>query len=190
MLGEGIFVQDGPRWKHSREMLRRQFVRMQYQSLQGFGEHTNDLIDGLRRHTGTAVDLQPFFFRFTLATTTALIFGSPVKDGQSETQNAFASNFDYTSLITAIRMRLADFYWAYTPSKYIAACDSIKAYADGFIKQALEEKNEEGLSKESNFAFIKDLFDEYKNPVLVRDQLLNVLIAGRDTTACLLSWTL
>ena len=26
--------------------------------------------------------------------------------------------------------------------------------------------------------------------MLVRDQLVHVLLAGRDTTACLLSWTL
>ena len=36
MIGEGIFPLDGPAWKHSREHLRRQFVRMQYQNLEGF----------------------------------------------------------------------------------------------------------------------------------------------------------
>ena len=52
---------------------------MRYQNLTGFGEHVDDSISNLQRSSGV-VDLQPFFFRFTLATTTALIFGQPIKD--------------------------------------------------------------------------------------------------------------
>ena len=98
-LGEGIFTQDGPKWKHSREMLRRPFVKMHYQNLTGFGEHVEDLIVNLKRCTGV-VDLQPYCFRFTLATTTALIFGQPIKDYETQTQHRFASSFDYASLIS------------------------------------------------------------------------------------------
>ena len=74
-LGEGIFTQDGPRWKHSREMLRRPFVKMHYQNLNSFGEHIDDLITSLQRCSG-AVDLQPFFFRFTLQRPQASYSGS------------------------------------------------------------------------------------------------------------------
>ena len=76
MIGEGIFTQDGHLWKHSRGLLRRQFVRIQYQDLKVFEGPINDLLDGLMSSSGI-VDLQPFFFRFTLATTTSLIFGEP-----------------------------------------------------------------------------------------------------------------
>ncbi len=188
-LGEGIFTQDGPRWKHSRELLRRPFLRMQYQNLKGFGEHIDDLISSLQNSTGV-VDLQPLFFRFTLATTTALIFGQPIKSFENEEQHTFTSSFDYASFISAIRIRLADFCWAYKPSKYVQACDRVKEYASGFVKQALESNTNRKQATDSQYAFIQDLFDEYNDPILVRDQLVNVLIAGRDTTACLLSWTL
>lgn len=188
-LGEGIFTQDGPRWKHSRELLRRPFVRMQYQNLKGFGEHIDDMISSLQSSTGV-VDLQPLFFRFTLATTTALIFGQPIKSFENEEQHTFTSSFDYASFISAIRIRLADFCWAYNPSKYVQACNRVKEYASGFVKQALEDNTDRKQATDSQYAFIQDLFDEYNDPVLVRDQLVNVLIAGRDTTACLLSWTL
>ena len=162
---------------------------MQYQNLVGFGEQIDDLISSLRVSTGV-VDLQPFFFRFTLATTTALIFGQPIKSFENEEQHTFTSSFDYASMISAIRIRLADFYWVYTPSKYIHACDRVKEYASGFVKQALESKTDGNQTTDSRYAFIQDLYDEYKDRILVRDQLVNVLIAGRDTTACLLSWTL
>lgn len=165
------------------------FIKMHYQDLTGFGEHIDDLIANLQLCSGV-VDLQPFFFRFTLATTTALIFGQPIKDYGNETQHQFASSFDYASLISATRIRLADFYWAYTPTKYRESCRIVKEYATNFIKQASETNKDEKTEQEEKYAFIRDLHDEYKDPILVRDQLVNVLIAGRDTTAALLSWTL
>jgi cytochrome P450 len=190
LLGEGIFTQDGRPWKHSRELLRRQFVRMQYQNLKVFNEHVNDLVTNLSSSSGI-VDLQPAFFRFTLATTTALIFGEPVGSLGDEDQNIFANSFDYASLICAIRLRLADFHWAYTPSKFTKACGIVKEYANHFVKQALKDKGDNGAQAASGrYAFILDLYEELKDPALVRDQLVNVLIAGRDTTACLMSWTL
>lgn len=40
------------------------------------------------------------------------------------------------------------------------------------------------------YVFIRNLFDELGDRALVRDQLVNVLLAGRDTTAGTLAYTL
>jgi len=190
LLGEGIFTQDGRPWKRSRELLRRQFVRIQYQNLKVFDEHVKELVASLSSSRGI-VDLQPAFFRFTLATTTALLFGEPVGSLDDDDQDTFANNFDYASSICAIRIRLADLHWLYAPSKFKKACSVVKQYANHFVKQALKDKEENGERAASgHYAFILDLYEELKDPTLVRDQLVHVLIAGRDTTACLMSWTL
>ena len=170
-------------------MLRRPFIKMHYQDLTGFGEHIDDLVTHLKSCSGV-VDLQPLFFRFTLVATTALIFGQPIKDYGSETQHAFSSSFDHASLISATRIRLADFFWAYTPSKYTESCKLVKEYATRFVEQAMQSTDDDTSKSEAKYAFIRDLYNEYDDPTLVRDQLVNVLIAGRDTTAALLSWTL
>ena len=185
-IGEGIFSQDGPSWRHSRELLRRPFQKTHYQDLKGFIEPINNLVASLSS-CSDVVDLQPLFFRFTLATTTALIFGQPVESFDREEQNNFASSFDYASLISALRIRLTEFYWAYAPSKYRTACRDVKDYAAQFVRRALLDG---GKGRSDRYAFIEDLYAEYQDPALVRDQLINVLLAGRDTTACLLSWTL
>ena len=190
LLGEGIFSQDGPPWKYSREILRKQFVKLHSQSLEGVGEHVENLLDCLSQSNGV-VDLQPFFFRFTLDTTTALIFGQSVENLKNP-DNDFAESFNLAQYIGAIRVRFSDFYWAYAPRRYLDACKLVKKYADHFIQEALAEK-EEGNGYEAGstrYQFIIDLFDELRDPILVRDQLVNVLLAGRDTTACLMSWTL
>ena len=189
-IGEGIFTQDGPAWKHSREMLRRPFLKTHYQDLRSFNEHVDALIASASTIDGV-VDLQPFFFNFTLATTTALIFGQPIKSLGGEEEDTFAGSFDYASWISSLRIRLQEFYWAYSPSKYRKACRKVQDFAGVFVRRALEDKELVKERKESDgYAFIRDLYDELQDPVLVRDQLVNVLLAGRDTTACLLSWTL
>lgn len=67
----------------------------------------------------------------------------------------------------------------------------MKAYAAYFVQQALNglERNGEEAAYQRH-PFIIDLYRDLKDASLVRDQLVHVLIAGRDTTACLMSWTL
>lgn len=192
LLGEGIFNQDGPPWKHSRELLRRQFVRMQYQNLGAFREHVDNMISVLRK-SESVVDLQPLFFRYTLDTTTALIFGQSVSSLVLEERDSFSESFSEAANITAYRGRLGDFYWAYTPKRFSKACKAIKSYIDDYVKNAKGTPGKApGFGEEyasDRYAFINDLYDELQDPILVRDQLVNVLLAGRDTTACLMSWT-
>ena len=191
-IGEGIFTQDGAPWRHSRELLRRPFLKTHYQDLKGFKKHTDKLLRRLSSYSaGATVDLQPLFFQFTLATTTALIFGQPPEKDLNEKQDIFASSFDCASLISSWRTRLQDFHWMYNPSRYRKACRNVRAYADGFVKRALLSKKKNALQETpDNYTFVEDLSTELQDPALIRDQLVNVLLAGRDTTACLLSWTL
>ena len=188
MIGNGIFTQDDQAWKNSRELLRRQFVRMQYQDMKIFEGPINDLLATLQPRTGV-VDLQPAFFSFTLATTVSLIFGEPSAGLEQSDHDTFAEAFDYTSLISAMRMRLADWCWVYNPPKYSKACALVNSYATHYVNHALKDMNENGEEAAAKqHPFILDLFRELQNPKCVRDQLMNVLIAGRDTTACLMSW--
>lgn len=69
LLGEGIFTQDGPAWKHSRELLRRQFARLRDAGLAPIVPHVNELLASIAREaadsTDGIVDLQPLFFECT-----------------------------------------------------------------------------------------------------------------------------
>ena len=58
MFGDGIFTQEGEKWKHSRELLRPQFHFKQYDDLEIFREATDNLIDSIPKEKGV-VDLQP-----------------------------------------------------------------------------------------------------------------------------------
>ena len=65
---------------------------------------------------------------------------------------------------------------------------------NNIVANALSKQGVESASRlkddKKNYLFIDALIARTRDPKLIRDQLVNVLLAGRDTTACLLSWTL
>ena len=193
LLGEGIFGQDGPAWKRSRELIRRQFARLQKQNLQIFTPYVDELVSGLRKgaDAGRTVDVKPLFFDYTLNTTTKLLFGEPHSSLPEEQRSAVRDNFDYAAGGIGVRVRLADLAWLYNPTKFKKACTSVREWATFFASKAMRYKDEVGEDKAAEkYSFIVDLWRELRDEALVRDQLLHILVAGRDSTASLLSWTL
>ncbi|KAL5316574.1 hypothetical protein ACEPPN_015623 [Leptodophora sp. 'Broadleaf-Isolate-01'] len=186
MIGNGIFTQDGTAWKHSREVLRQQFMRVQYQNLKGFREHLETLMERLSTSSGVT-DLQPMFYRLTLDTTIAMILGQPVESFKHEIGDLFSKAFDQASLVTGTRARLGDLYFLYSPAGFVKACATIKKYAYQFAVDALQRDVENTVDSEK-ISFISELHRDNEDLQLVRDQALNVLIAGRDTTAATLSY--
>ncbi|KAH7356934.1 cytochrome P450 [Rhexocercosporidium sp. MPI-PUGE-AT-0058] len=166
MIGNGIFTQDGTAWKHSREVLRRQFMRIQYQNLKGFREHLETLMERLNTSSGVT-DLQPIF--------------------KHEIGDLFSKAFDQASLVTGTRARLGDLYFLYSPTGFVKACGTIKKYTYQFAVDALQREVENPVDSEKT-SFISELHRDNEDLQLVRDQVRNVLIAGRDTTAATLSY--
>jgi len=194
LLGSGIFTQDGPQWKHSRELLRPQFMSNRAENFEQIQQCVQNLISCIPPD-GT-VDLQPLFFRLTFDTTTFLLFGKSmsalssddVAGQESEFANAFSLGQDYL----AHRGRLGDFYWVMNDSAFRKACKTCHRFVDEAVRSALEESVEKtnDESDKHNYVFINALIQETRDPKVLRDQCLNILLAGRDTTACCLSWTL
>ena len=187
MIGDGIFTQDGKEWKHSRDILRRRFVHMQYQNLKGFYEHVEDLISRLKAVSPGEVDLQEQFYRLTINTTIAMILGQSVDNFKGETGLLFSAAFDEASRVTGTRVRLGDLYYIYRPRGFFKACKTIREYTYNFVAEILSQ-NSKGHTETENGSFIQDLYDDKPDIGLVRDQVLNILIAGRDTTAAAMSY--
>lgn len=190
LLGNGIFTQEGREWKHSREILRKQFVRAQYQNLDHFREHVDNLISRMPEN-GT-VDLQPLFFSLTLDTTTALLFGRSVNSLRADVDQAaenklFGESFSIAQDGLAKRFRLAPLYFLYNPKRFRKACQNVHRFVEKYIDE--RQQKLEHTSENASW-FMHQVAQASQNKKDIRDQLLNVLLAGRDTTACCLTWTL
>ncbi|KAI4105582.1 MAG: hypothetical protein L6R37_002660 [Teloschistes peruensis] len=189
LFGDGIFTQEGDAWKHSRELLRPQFVHKQYDNLELFQEAVDNLISVLPAQG--LVDLQPLFFRLTLDTTTAFLFGDSVNSLQASNkagESTFATAFNTAQDFVAKRMRLQDLYWLVGGRSFTAACEDVHRFADQIIDRNLS-RDSEG-SDPGKYVFLDFLGKNTPNRTELRSQIINILVAGRDTTACLLSWTL
>jgi hypothetical protein len=113
MFGDGIFTQEGPDWKHSRDILRPQLQHKQYESLGVLRTAVDDLIQRIQEGSGL-VDLQPLFFRLTLDTTTAFLFGESVRSlitPEAVGERTFATAFNTAQRWVTNRFRLLDLYW-------------------------------------------------------------------------------
>lgn len=192
LLGNGIFTQEGPAWKHSRELLRKQFVQAQYQNLDHFREHVDNLIAHLP--SDGVIDLQPLFFNLTLDTTTALLFGHSVYSlraniDQDADNKLFAESFNIALEGLAKRFRIAPWHFLYSPTNFRRACSEVHRFVERYIEEQ-DLKNDASSSGEKTYGFINQVAQESESTEDLRDQLLNVLLAGRDTTACCLSWTM
>lgn len=168
-------------------------MRTQYQNLDRFREHVGDLIAHLPASKGL-VDLQPLFFCLTMDTTTALLLGRSIRslradeDGDSENK-AFAEDFNVAQEGLAARFRITPWHFFYNPPKFRRACANVHRFVEKYIRERRSSEKEPGATNGS-FEFFDQLAQESANEKDLRDQILNVLLAGRDTTACALSWTL
>ncbi|KAK5125177.1 hypothetical protein LTR85_000853 [Meristemomyces frigidus] len=210
-LGDGIFVQDGKKWEHSRAMLRPNFVRDQVSDLELEERHVQNLMNVLKplQDGWTAeTDIQTLFFRLTIDSATEFLFGESVDSQMAESDSmstgkdakrekdemAFSKNFDAAQLYIAKRFRLGDLYWVNNSKEYKennkVINDFVMYYVDVALKKGTAEKKaEEGRhhSKET-YVFLEALAEQTRDPAVLAAQLLNILLAGRDTTASLLSW--
>ena len=165
-------------------------MRIQYHNLDSFREHVDNLLACLAVSKGT-IDLQPLFLKLTLDTTTALLFGRSVNSLKASTDDSFkqfADSFDIAQGGLAKRFRLAPWHSFYSPPHFRRACSMVHRFVDDYIEE--RSRNQANLHKRSPENFVDQLTQASRDRESLRDQLLNVLLAGRDTTACCLSWTM
>jgi cytochrome P450 len=142
------------------------------------------------------VDLQPLFFRLTFDTTTFILFGQTFsslknKDIAGE-ESTFAKAFTLGQEYLSHRGRLGEFYWLMGGKEFRQACKVCHNFVDNAVQKALRESEgkPKDISAKKGYVFLDALIQETRDPKVLRDQCLNILLAGRDTTACCLSWTL
>ena len=134
-LGDGIFVQDGKAWEHSRALLRPSFVRELISDLDLEERHVQNLIKQIKSGQDgwtTEVEIQTLFFRLTIDSATDFLFGESVDSQLADTdpvsseksgkkkqdERGFSRAFDNAQGHLAKRFRLADMYWLHNPEDF------------------------------------------------------------------------
>jgi cytochrome P450 len=156
------------------------------------------------------VDLAPAFFRLTLDSSTEFLFGQSVDSqllalpGYEAAQNdkqglnwlRFGPAFDAGMGYVATKTRFNDLQWLYNPAGFKSSIQEVHRFADHFVKKVLDECKAVPVGKSDvdsqhtqmrgRYVFAAELAQATQDPIELRSQLLNILLAGRDTTAGLL----
>jgi cytochrome P450 len=171
-------------------MIRDQFRRTRYSNLSVFQCTVDALLQSIRAH-GDVIDLQPLFFRMTLDITTEFILGESAQSlvalEGTDTQKFFDA-FDIVQKQATAQMRRFNLHWL-RDNRYRQARRDLNHFIDQMIDRNL------GLDLGSDTEsmqpdFLLAIAQESRDRTALRGQVLNLLAAGRDTTASLLSWTM
>lgn len=200
LLGNGIFTQDGEAWKSSRNLVKPHLSAYRPENLNRIQACTQSLINSVPEDG--VVDLQPLFFKLTFETTMLMLFGDTVlSEGWDEDitsqWSSFAEAFTVAQDYLATRGRFGHFYWLITDKTFRNACRTTHDFMDRAIAKSMgiansrPELRADGISNGGGSdSFVGALLQQTQNPRELRDHCLNILLAGRDTTGCCLSWTL
>jgi cytochrome P450 len=214
-FGDGIFTSDGKAWARHRAMLRPQFSRQQVSDLEVDERHVQALLRLLRAspekdNWTEGLDLQPLFFRYSLDAFAEFIFGKSVEsqrvsiaevEGRSSLKNeeddAFGVAFDRCTAGVLARALFGPFGWLVWPRGWKNAIGVIHGFVDTIVSDHLRELQETQTGKtddatleerKDRYVLLKVLAAQTQDPIELRYGLINTLVAGRDTTACLLGW--
>jgi cytochrome P450 len=133
---------------------------------------------------------------------TEILFGESVQCLQrhvsKETQTLEAA-FDYATKGIITRFSMGNLIWLHWDPKFTRSVRTVQAYVQKFVDKALalryeqqqtnnEKPNTADDHKSSGrYIFLEALAKDTGDPVMLRDQLLSMMAAGRSNTASLLS---
>ncbi|KDR66926.1 hypothetical protein GALMADRAFT_258809 [Galerina marginata CBS 339.88] len=213
-LGNGIFNRDDEAWKMHRAMTRPFFARERISDFETFERHCGQTLSILSSldSTDTACDAQDLFGRFTLDASSEFLFGKnletlsaalpipgktqmgPKGSATEDAWGSFAKAFEMAQVNITARGRLGSIWPLFElfKDKNEEHCKAIKLWLDPLVRKALDDKrrlDQAGVSTPiADKNFMEHLAESTDDPILIRDQLLSMLLASRDTTACVLTY--
>ncbi|KAI9785321.1 MAG: hypothetical protein M1839_000338 [Geoglossum umbratile] len=200
LAGQGVFTQEGEAWAQSRALLRPQFAKAHIADLSSLELHVQRFISRAESDvagTSASVDFQALFFSLTLDSSTEFLFGKSISALEREKIQDTGSGslgpvdaFNTVLKWLAKRGRLGDFYWLAGGKQWRDCVRVLHRFVDELVQQALALRTTQGNADAGveHKVFLNALLEQVQDVAAVRNHLLAILIAGRDTTASLLGW--
>lgn len=190
------------RWLFSHGNDSSAYCTIKVADLELLDGHIARLIDMIPKDR-SMFDIQRLFFLLTIDSATHFLFGESVGSmhpvstntgllGKSTVGNAqgFAEAFGTAQDYLAARSRAQSFYWMVNPKEFREANRRVHEVVDHYVQLAIESKRHpERKQSGGRYIFLEALAEDNDDPKVLRDNMLNILLAGRDTTASLLSST-
>eukprot|EP00011_Vannellida_sp_DIVA3-517-6-12_P005488 CAMPEP_0114624528 /NCGR_PEP_ID=MMETSP0168-20121206/10811_1 /TAXON_ID=95228 ORGANISM="Vannella sp., Strain DIVA3 517/6/12" /NCGR_SAMPLE_ID=MMETSP0168 /ASSEMBLY_ACC=CAM_ASM_000044 /LENGTH=451 /DNA_ID=CAMNT_0001835801 /DNA_START=81 /DNA_END=1432 /DNA_ORIENTATION=- len=199
-FGDGIFNVDMEPWKWHRSIAAYLFHTSKLKgAIPIFHRNAQklfDKIEKLRHISPDGIDMQDYFMRYTLDSFAEIGFGAELNSIDQDV-NHFAIAFDYVQTWTNRRGRLGSLWQAkekiLPPTEFRKHLNYMNEYVLNIIneKRSLPRAELEQQNDLLSQLLLQDGEDaKHYTDQMLRDFVMNFLIAGRDTTAMLLTWTI
>ncbi|KDQ21543.1 hypothetical protein BOTBODRAFT_123337 [Botryobasidium botryosum FD-172 SS1] len=217
LFGTGIFNRNGDAWKYHRSLTKPFFARDRVNDFDTFERGSKKLLKIIRAAAAAdeAIEVQDLYGRFTIDAAAEFLFGTPDLNSLDGTLpkagsavlgpkgSAFPVGGSYEGFLRAFegaqvaatkRARCGDDLWPlyeFTHNNVKAHMDVIHEWLSPLIQNALENKQrreKEGLLEGESESLLDHLVKTTSDPIVIRDELHNILLAARDTTATLLTF--
>ncbi|CAN6663151.1 hypothetical protein TRVA0_034S01618 [Trichomonascus vanleenenianus] len=219
LIGEdGIFAAEGQKWQHSRMLLKPQFIRENLSHLSMLENHIPTLIKIVRRYNGQPFDFSEVICRYTLTVGLDFLTGTNIGSLESfikhpdwsiygasntdwkenipidsdEGKHRFVQAFELVQRDMNSRVVYPQLIYCFLKTKNVEKASTvIHSFIDHFIERALNANQDtiEQLRASHRHVLLYHLIEQNKDPRFLRDQLLSLLQASRETTSSLLIWT-
>ncbi|KAG0325682.1 hypothetical protein BG004_003156 [Podila humilis] len=211
LVGQGIFGADGQHWRWQRKLSSNIFT------VRAFRDWTTRVFcadgDLVRAYfdrcvpsslatEGKVVDLSDVFYKYTLDSFGSIAYGESFGCLQNPEQEVeFASAFDRLNNTLSNRFmnpfwKVSD-WWTGNDKQIAKDIETVQGFAYGVISRRRLQQQQQGQEEQNDKGY-KDLMqlfldakDESGNSLddeMLKDTLMNFILAGRDTTAQALSW--
>ncbi|KAK1230887.1 Protein kinase alk2 [Marasmius sp. AFHP31] len=208
LLGAGVFNADGDMWKFHRNMTRPFFSKDRIRDFEIFDAHALETISLMkgRLAAGHPVEFQDAVARFTLDSATEFLFGKNVRSLDAglpypkssgianpesfvnHPSNSFVTAFMKGQDLTARRTRTGT-TWPLLEFWKDEVADQ-RAVVNEFIEPILADVQQREKKEDGSECFLEDLVKYTQDDQVILDELVNILVAGRDTTASLLTFAI
>jgi len=200
LFGDGIFNTDGKKWQHQREAADSIFHCTKLKTyIPVFIERAQTAVDVILPHleSNEPIDMQSVFMKFTMDSIMEIAFGLNIDSLRGEKRAvAFSNSFDYVQAQTMVRLLTYPIWKVLPQQKFQENLFTMNSFMMDLIKDRKKEI-ESGVDVTKRMDVLSRFITSKneKGTSLLQegyllDVLKNFLAAGRDTTACTLTWAL
>jgi cytochrome P450 len=177
-LGDSIFTTDGKEWTASRHLIRPQFIKDRVSDLHIFERHAQRMMRMIPRD-GSAFDIAELCFRATLDIATEFLLGSSV-DSLLHGNVEFAVAFQRIQAHMNNVARAGPLRVLLDKTQFKADIKVLNGFVEPFVEKVARMSPDELKGRsESDYNFLHALAEFTRDPKMLRDQLVAILLAAR-----------
>ncbi|KAF2687594.1 cytochrome P450 [Lentithecium fluviatile CBS 122367] len=195
--GSGFITTDGPEWKLSHALLKPGFHKSNISDFTGLEEHLKMMLGQIPKD-GSKFDLQPWIIKLYLDMNTLFLFGEPIgmlSGSPPPHAEGFLDAFQAGFNGCGMRIALGPLKVLLPKGSWLKACKKVHKFADVYVDRALEyrEKHkhefttQDGEAPTKQRTLLYNMAQQTDNKTILRDQIIQAMMAATETTASLIS---